>query len=137
MGQVLARSGWKPRIVVASPALRAKQTADRVAEAIGRRGAIRWEPSLYGAPGSVWLDVLRGLPDGSESALIVAHSPGVEEAAAALVSGPARRGSGTVLRFPTAAIACIEIEVDRWDKVARGRGRLRWFLIPRLVKGFG
>lgn len=133
MGDVLARAGWRPDKVVASPALRAKQTAERVARAIGG-GEIRWEPALYGAPGSVWLDVLRGLPDGSESVLIVAHSPGVEEAAATLVAGAPRRGAGPVMRFPTAAIASIEIDLDRWDKVAPGRGRLVWFLIPRLVK---
>jgi phosphohistidine phosphatase len=34
-------------------------------------------------------------------------------------------------KFPTAALAVIEFEVDRWDQVAPGTGRLRAFVRPK------
>lgn len=131
MGKALADAGVVPDRVVASPARRARQTAELLTRACGFDGEIAWEPVLYGAPGTVWLETLVKIPEKAESALVVAHSPGIAEAAALLLGG---RGGRPRLRFPTGAIACIESAADRWVDVGPGAGELRWLLIPRLVK---
>jgi len=131
MGRALAKAGLVPDRIVASPARRAKQTAEIVAKSSGYHGEIAWEPALYGAPGTVWLETIRKLPEKATAVLFVAHSPGVGEAAALLLGG---RGGRARLRFPTGAIACVESTADRWDDVGPGEGELRWLLIPRVVK---
>ena len=44
---------------------------------------------------------------------------------------------GGELRFPTAAMARIDFEVDRWNRVRPATGSLVWFVIPRLLKAAG
>lgn len=131
MGKALAKAGSVPDRVVSSPARRAQQTAELVAKACGFDGEIAWEPALYGAPGTVWLENIRKLPDRADAVLMIAHNPGVAEVAALVLGG---RGGRARLRFPTGAIACIESTVDRWDAFGAGDGELRWLLIPRLLK---
>lgn len=131
MGRVLAKAGTVPDRVVASPARRAQQTADLVAKGCGFGGEIDWETALYGAPGSAWIETVRKLPEKAGTVLLIAHSPGIEEAAALWLGG---RGGRVRLRFPTGAIACIESTADRWAEFGAGEGALRWLLIPRVVK---
>jgi len=131
MGKALAKAGAVPDRILASPARRARQTAEIVAKASGFGGDIVWEEELYGAPGTVWLEAIRKLPDKAGTVLFVAHSPGIAEAATLLLAG---RGGRARLRFPTGAIACVESTVDRWEGFAAGAGELRWFMIPRLIK---
>jgi hypothetical protein len=33
--------------------------------------------------------------------------------------------------MPTAALACIEVQIDDWDGVEDGKGKLAWLLIPK------
>lgn len=134
MGRALAASGVVPDRIVSSPARRARQTAEMVAEACGYAGPIRWDESLYGAPGSVCCEVLGRTPEKTACVLVIAHSPGVNEAAAALLAGPGRRAGSAMIRFPTSGIVCVETTVGRWAEVGPGCGHLRWFLVPRLVK---
>lgn len=131
MGKALAKVAGSPDRIVASTARRAKQTAELVARASAYEGEIAWEPALYGAPGTIWMETIRKLPEKAGNVLIVAHSPGIGEAAALLLGG---RGGRARLRFPTGAIACVESTVDRWTDLGPGEGELRWLLIPRLVK---
>jgi phosphohistidine phosphatase len=44
---------------------------------------------------------------------------------------------GGILRFPTAAMARIDLEIDGWKTVGFDRGMLVWFLVPRFVKAAG
>lgn len=131
MGRALAAAGVVPDRIVASPARRAKETAERVAKGCGFGGSIHWEPALYDAPGSTWLEAARGIAARAEVALIVAHSPGIAEAAATILGGKAR------LRFPTGSVACVDLDLEKWSDLLGGSGELRWLLVPRLTKALG
>lgn len=131
MGRALAAAGVVPDRIVASPARRAKETAERVAKGSGFGGSIHWEANLYDAPGSTWLEVARGVATKAEIALIVAHSPGIAEAASTVLGARAR------LRFPTASVACIDLDLEKWGDLLGGSGELRWLLIPRLARALG
>lgn len=137
MGRLLKKAGLVPDAILASPARRAKETAELVAKAVGFRGAIAWEGTLYEASGSAWLAALRRAPKDTATVLVVAHSPGIEEAIASLAGGPAgRRGHGGALavRCATGAIARLELAVDGWGEVEPGCGALEWLAVPRLLK---
>ena len=129
MGRVIAKLGLVPDAIVASPARRAKQTAEAAAEAMGFEGDIRWERELYDAFGETWITAIRALPAAAESVLIVAHSPGVAEAAALLTGAPAR-----ALEVPTAGLIGLAQDVARWKELEDGGAFLRWFLRPKLVE---
>ena len=129
MGRTIQKLGLVPDAIVASTAARAKQTAEVAAGAMGFDEDIRWEPELYDAEGEAWIAAMRALPAAVESVLVVAHSPGIAEAAALLTGAPAR-----ALDVPTAGLLGFTQDLPRWKDLDPGGASLRWFLRPKLVE---
>lgn len=132
MGGYLRRIEVVPDLVLASDARRAKRTAELAAEAAGVTRPLHLEHALYDASGSAWIEVLGTLPRKVERPLVVAHMPGIAHAAGLLL-GSGRKRTDLALHFPTAAIACIQIDSDDWEAVAAGGGELRWLVGPKVV----
>jgi phosphohistidine phosphatase SixA len=101
LGRRLAAQGWKPDLVLASPLLRARDTAERVLRASGIAAPLRilevLDPST-GAPEDV-IDALADL-DPSAHVLLVGHQP--------LLGLLGLRLSGTETRFSPATFARFE-----------------------------
>ena len=129
MGKALRSMKTEPDVIVASPARRARETADQVAKALKHDRACRWDKALYAASGEAWLKALHRLEARIEVALVVAHSPGLEEAAA-LLAGAAPG----FLDCPTAGIIAFDGSAASWKELGRGAGTLRWFLRPKLFE---
>jgi phosphohistidine phosphatase len=68
--------------------------------------------------------------DDAQSLLLVGHEPVWSALASDLIAGG-------MLRFPTAALARIDVMADSWSEVHPARGQLIWFLIPRFLKAAG
>ena len=129
MGRAFAKLGAVPDAIVASPAARAKETAEAAARAMKFAGTIHLERALYNASGDAWLAALRALPASAESALVVAHSPGIAEAAALLCGA-----SPGAFAIPTGGVLAFDDAVDRWRDLGEGGASLRWFLRPKMVE---
>ena len=69
------------------------------------------------------MKLIRRLPDSSACVLLIGHNPTFEQALARLT------GAGE--HMPTAALACIEFEIARWEDVDDGHGKLVWFVTPK------
>jgi len=128
MGRALGAAKLVPDALVASPARRAKETAEEAAKAMKLDREIRWERRLYDAPGEAWLATLRSLPKSVDVALLVAHSPGIEEAAALLAGAPRE-----FLDCPTGGVIGFEADIDAWTALREGGASLRFALRPRMV----
>lgn len=129
IGRAIAKLGAVPDAIVASPAARARQTAETCAEAMRCEAEIRLARELYDAFGEAWLAAMRTLPASVESVLLVAHSPGIGEAAGLLCGAPA-----SAFDVPTAGLIAVVQELPRWRDLEEGGGALRWFLRPKLVE---
>lgn len=130
MGRFLSATEQEPQLVVSSSAVRALGTVREAAEAGDWSCEIRSEQRLYGAGCRQVLDEIHNLDDRVDSVLLAGHEPTFSEVAGRLI------GSANI-RFPTAALACIDVSVDRWDAVQFGRGILIWFATPKLLDGAG
>ncbi len=127
---LLHRLGLKPDLVVSSTALRARQTAELAAGVGSADGPpeVRAEPRLFEPDAGGYLEVLRGLPARASCVLLVGHNPAVRQATAALLGcGP------DALRFPPAALACLEAPTDDWTALRAGSCALQWLVIPDLI----
>ena len=119
--------------VIASPAVRVIETLDHVIGGYGSRLEPSWERRVYLASSATLMDVLRELDDSVESVLLVGHNPGLEDLVLDLVpenSGSALRDS-VYEKYPTAAIAEIELQLSAWSGIERGQGVLSRFIRPR------
>jgi phosphohistidine phosphatase len=123
MGALLADQGLVPDRILTSTALRARETARLVAEAADYEGEIEAHDDLYLASPAAYLEALRWLPDDLDCVLCVGHNPGLEDLVAAL--------GGSPQRFPTAALAHLELDTDVWRHVASAPSRLVDLWRPR------
>jgi phosphohistidine phosphatase len=126
MGRFMAHAGQVPDAAITSPAVRAADTLRLAMEGGGWTCPVRTATSLYGGGVSGLLAEVCQEPSATGVLLAVGHEPTWSAALAALVGG------GEV-RFPTAALARIDFDVDRWDQVAPGTGVLAWLVVPRLL----
>ena len=126
MGKELKKREPAPDLIVSSPATRARQTVELFIESAGLDLAPQFDESIYAASTADLMKVVRRLPDTSSCALLAGHNPGFEDMVARL--------TGSYERMPTAALACIEFQIDRWEDVEDGEGRLNWLLTPKQLK---
>lgn len=108
MGRFLQDQGILPDAILASSAKRARKTAVAVAEVLGCADRIETRDELYSASPREYLNILRELPDGVETAMIVAHDPTMSEFVSVL------RQTGT--EMATGAIACFELSIGSWQE---------------------
>ncbi len=125
IAHLLATHGPRPDLVLASAARRAQQTATGLAAALGLRpSALHLDDALYLASPSTLAQAAADLPDSAQTSLIIAHNPGLEAWIGAL--------TGAHIALPTAGLAAVELGIHAWAEISRGR--LLYFVVPRLVK---
>ena len=108
-GQWLRERSLVPDVIITSDAVRARTTAEAVAEAAGYAQEIIVEPSLYRAKPTDLLTVLHGVRSEVRTVLVVGHNPGLEELVQQLT------GEGHDL--PTAALVHIAMAIAGWSEV--------------------
>jgi phosphohistidine phosphatase len=127
----IKKNDWKPDLVVCSPAARAHETWQLMTPVLGDVDCKTLRTIYPGAPGRL-LEVLRRVADDVETLMLIGHNPGLGRLAADLCgTGPKGPLERLRSKFPTAALAVIEFEVERWEEVAPGAGRLRAFVRPK------
>ena len=110
----------RPDVVLSSPALRAKQTTTMACEAAGFSSLINFDERIYEAGVQRLFEIVVGFENRIGEALMVGHNPGFEELLSAL--------TGESHRMPTAALACIELKIEKWSEVTGGSGKLKWLV---------
>jgi phosphohistidine phosphatase len=130
MGRFMARAGQIPDAAIVSPARRAEQTLRLAMEAGGWTCRVRSVEALYGGGVNGLLAEINREPATTSILVAVGHEPTWSETASLLIGGGR-------LRFPTAAVARLDFNVDRWDEVGPGTGILTWMMVPRLLTGRG
>jgi phosphohistidine phosphatase len=110
MGQVLCDRELVPQRILCSSALRARQTAEAVANTTGFQGEVSYLDRLYLAEADEYIAALRELPDTIERVLIIGHNPGLETVLQML--------SGRIESLPTAVIAYLVLPVRQWSEVS-------------------
>ncbi len=128
MGQWLAIAQQCPDQVITSSAVRAKSTAELAAQSGAWGCPIEVTGTLYEATPKTVLTVIQACPDPVQTLLLVGHEPTWSELTSLLMGG------GTV-RFPTAAMACLDFEVESWRQVRFRQGQLLWLLPPKSLAG--
>ncbi|MBP7416112.1 MAG: histidine phosphatase family protein [Pyrinomonadaceae bacterium] len=116
MGELMAKKGLEPSLIVSSPAMRAKTTAELVKDAGTFSAEIIFEKTIYEASPNALRQVVSEISDDHTSALLVGHNPGIEGFIGYL--------TGDLEPMPTAALAVIELKLEKWDEVNDGSGKL-------------
>jgi phosphohistidine phosphatase len=114
-------------VFLTSPLVRAKQTADVLAEGMKGHPPVITTDSLApaGATAAVMQEISKHLRKGSIA--LVGHEPNMGELAARLIGGRAP------IEFKKGAVCRIDFDVPP----PKGIGMLRWFLTPKMLRKLG
>jgi phosphohistidine phosphatase len=132
IARYIKKSKRQPDLVLCSPAARVRETWQLMTPVLGRAVDCKTLRTIYlGAPSRL-LETLRRASDAVETLMLIGHNPGLGRLAAGLCgTGPKKPLERMRGKFPTAALAVIDFDVDRWDQVGPGAGRLRAFVRPK------
>lgn len=131
IGQWLADEAATFEHVRASPAVRVRQTIEGVEDGLRRGLAPMFDARIYLASAMTLLDVVQGFEGEAERALLIGHNPGLEDLLLLLTpDADPLRGEAEV-KYPTATIAVIDLDVATWRATQAGCGNLRHFVRPR------
>ena len=129
MGQHIRDHGIKWGKLLASPAERVQVTLREARLGVEPQ----WDQRLYLASTETIGDVIRECAGDAEALLVAGHNPGLADLVFDIVD-PENENSlfdEAKVKFPTAAFAVFELDIDDWTELADGCGRLVHFTRPR------
>jgi phosphohistidine phosphatase len=126
VGRLMKKRKLQPDLVLSSPAERARQTTLLVIEAASLKTELRYDERIYEASAARLFELVSQIDDEANMVMLVGHNPGFEELLEVL--------TGEAHNLPTAALACIELDIEKWNKVKAGGGRLEWLVKPKELK---
>ncbi len=125
IGKIMSDRQFQPELIISSPAKRATQTAQLVKGTVPIADEIQFDKRIYEASLPTLLQVLSGILENIESAMLVGHNPGFEELLKFL--------TGKARPMPTAALAVIDLNINNWREINSDGGVLRDFIRPKEI----
>lgn len=131
-GRWLARHDVECDYALVSPATRAVQTWEELAEAAGYELDADLDSSLYAAGPETALDVIRSVPAEAASVVLVGHNPTVATLAQLLDDGDGDEEAVTEMNqgYPTSALAVFAVDGE-WEDLELGGARVTAFHVGR------
>lgn len=126
MGERLKKLQIIPDLIISSTAKRAKQTAKKIAAAIGYDDSkISWYDKLYHCIPQVFEEVLYEVDDEIKTVFIVAHNPGITQFANEL--SPRFETDN----MPTCSVVGARMNLESWTMFANGEKEVFLFDYPK------
>ncbi|MBL8013592.1 MAG: histidine phosphatase family protein [Candidatus Omnitrophica bacterium] len=126
MGRLAFERKWSFDVILSSPAIRAKQTAELFAREAHFHNKLKFVKSFYPGEPQTYLEVLAQQDDTYQSILVVGHNLALENLLEHLV----RKHEP----LPTAALAQVELPIRQWtDLSIESQGRLITILKPKEI----
>jgi phosphohistidine phosphatase len=121
LGRFLAGVDFEPDVFLTSPKLRAAQTAERVAEAVGAK--VKVDHRLASGVDLATVEAVLRDAGNPSRVVVVGHDPDFSDLVGELTGAPG-------LEMKKGAIARIDVELP----LRPGTGRLAWLVPPELLK---
>jgi phosphohistidine phosphatase len=123
IGQRMASENLSNPLVICSPAVRTRETAEIVLTSAKLNVEPRFDERIYEASLRELDQIVTEIPDDKDVAIMIGHNPGFEELLSFL--------TGEHRGMPTCALAKIGFGDVSWKDVRAGKGSLEWFIAPK------
>ena len=85
---------------------------------------------IYLATSEELFDIIHAQDNATDTLMLIGHNPGMHDLLQKLVPV-------LVDRFPTCAIACVELDIDQWKDARRSHYRAHTYTRPKLLRRRG
>ena len=136
MGRFMRSENHTPDLVLCSPATRARHTLELTLAQLGGKPEIRMIDGLYNfGDGSGLLQIIQQEGGSSTGLMVVGHNPSMEYLAVSLAGqGSSEDLTSMAKKYPTAALAVITFNAERWADISPGTGSLVSFTKPKTLQ---
>lgn len=132
VGRELRHRNFRFDHVLASPAVRVRETLGRLWRGYEAELDVTFDPRIYDASVDTLLELVRAIPANVHAPLLVGHNPGLHRLVLELTADEDHGLRQKVSQnLPTAAVALVELSGERWDETALGSGKIVELILPR------
>lgn len=124
MGSYLLLRGILPDVMLSSSALRAQETADKLAQKLGFEGSPVYLSELYFTPPETILETVMLQEDEAETIFVIGHNPQLTGFANMLTEEH-------VSKIPTMGIVAMTFDMDSWQSLEEVKGKIEFFIFPK------
>jgi phosphohistidine phosphatase len=124
MGKIIGKKIPRPDLFLSSPAKRAITTAKIIAEKIDFAKTVKKKTHIYAADVDDLLKLIHKIDNKYQRVFICGHNPGCLDLANYL-------GREQIGRLPTCALVSLELEIDNWQQIKQGTGKLLLYDYPK------
>lgn len=127
MARHLKELGLQPELILCSPALRTKQTAELFCEKLKYDfNKIVFDMRLYESSAKDYLEVVRETNKEIESLVVVGHNPSITYFVNLFLKNE-------IDMVPTSGVVWLELESDDWEIFRTTPCKLKCFLTPKTI----
>ncbi len=128
MAKMLKMEGIVPDLIVSSPAMRAKTTADYFVKEFGYDAqSVDYQKDIYEAMESDINKVVRDLPDSARVVFLFGHNPSLTYFTNLFNEKP-------IDNLPTCGIVRIDANVEEWSKFNEKNAKVKGLWYPKMYK---
>ncbi len=125
--EYLKKQAARPDFIISSSALRARETADLIAEGLGiDKDLVKTDPTLYHTDANEIFIQFADLSDKFHEVMIVGHNPAFTNFANLFLVPP-------IDWLPTSAVVCLEFETDKWEEIENAEFKVKFVIFPKLI----
>jgi phosphohistidine phosphatase len=125
MANALKEKKVMPDLILASPAKRARLTANGLAKEIGYTGKIKYIDALYMAEPLDVLSIIKEIKDKYDNVCIVGHNPETTQLTNLMVEE-------YIENVPTLGIVALELPIKHWQQFKPEKVKLNFFIYPKM-----
>ncbi len=126
MGKRLKKKNVVPDIIISSPALRAKTTAQFIAKEVGYNKDIEFKEEIYESNIHILDNILKNIDDRNSITFLFGHNPDLNMLAEEYVDFDEN--------IVTCGILKIEFDCDKWQDISHKNAKMISFDYPKKVK---
>ncbi len=132
MAKAIAADGMIPDRILCSPARRTRETLAALLPYLDDEGRVTIDPKLYDSTTGDYLAAIARSGGEARTLMVIGHNPTIHSTAR-LLAGGGEPGLAAELaaKYPTGALAVIDIGHVGWNHLDPGSGHLAAFIRPR------
>lgn len=124
MGKLISKNDFLPDLILCSPATRARETANIIKKTANLQADIKFEENIYEASPQMLLKIISEINENFQTVMLVGHNPGLE--------GLIKTLTGETQSMPTAGLAIIEVNTEKWKEIKPENGILQNLVRPKI-----